>query len=208
MNKPADDSVFKKYSEIMPAVVASVFVLSPGILGLIRPPYVIQWVLFAAWVMLITALGFLGFAWIRTMMHCLRPPIRTLGLGNCLAFAALLLLAIYTQTNLAEDLLAAPRITAVHVNPLVVEPGGNVELSVEVEDQDGDALDYQWFSGKLPIGHLRTIYFSAPGTEGIHTVEVRISDGLTVVTERASVAVRAVAAIAGCRAGPSIIGGT
>jgi hypothetical protein len=191
MNKPINGSVVKEYSKFMPALVGTVVVLAPAVLGLARPPHIFRWVFFVACGTLITSFGFLGFAYLRTLAASASPPIRTLGVGNCLAFLGMLLLALFAQVNIAEDLLSTPRVTAIHANPLVVEAGGIVELAVDAEDQRGDRLTYAWFDGRTQIGHLQAFSFQAPMTLGLHQIEVRVSDGGNVVTERVGVVVKA-----------------
>jgi len=60
----------------------------------------------------------------------------------------------------------------------VVSPSGVCLIECVASDQDGDELSYEWSAGKGDInGEGATVTWSAPESEGIYNIMVRVADG-------------------------------
>jgi len=73
----------------------------------------------------------------------------------------------------------APRVSSLVASSLQVEPGQSTTLSVTATDADGDTLSYAWTTtaGTLANATTASPTWTAPTTEGPHTVNVSVTDG-------------------------------
>lgn len=71
-----------------------------------------------------------------------------------------------------------PVITNLKAESEVVSPSGVCLIECVASDQDGDELSYEWSAGKGDIdGDGATVAWSAPESEGIYNIAVRVTDG-------------------------------
>jgi hypothetical protein len=74
---------------------------------------------------------------------------------------------------------SAPRISSLVASSTQVEPGQSTTLTVTATDADGDALGYAWTAtaGSLATPSAASSTWTAPTTEGPHTINVSVTDG-------------------------------
>ncbi|HLM44852.1 MAG TPA: kelch-like protein, partial [Myxococcaceae bacterium] len=74
---------------------------------------------------------------------------------------------------------SAPRVSSLVASSTQVEPGQSITLSVAATDADGDTLRYAWTAtaGTLANATTAAPTWTAPTTEGPHTVSVGVTDG-------------------------------
>jgi hypothetical protein len=71
-----------------------------------------------------------------------------------------------------------PAITALEARQSVIGPQDSCVVECIASDPDGDELTYEWSANKGSInGTGATVAWSAPETEGIYTVAVKVADG-------------------------------
>ncbi len=87
---------------------------------------------------------------------------------------------------------AAPVIVSVEANPRVVNAGEVAELEVQATDANGDGLTYTWSapSGKFNTNVGHKVSWTAPLKAGDVDIEVKVSDGIEIVTGKVTVSVR------------------
>jgi len=74
---------------------------------------------------------------------------------------------------------SAPRVSSLVASSTQVEPGQSTTLSVTATDVDGDTLSYVWTAtaGTLANATTAAPTWTAPTTEGPHTLNVGVTDG-------------------------------
>jgi hypothetical protein len=96
----------------------------------------------------------------------------THGLGNFGALGALGVLAVFLVANYCEDLYASPKITNVKMSPSTPRAGDTVEVEVEITNQSGRRVQYEWeLDGKSAFG-MRTAYLKLPDQPGRYLATV------------------------------------
>jgi hypothetical protein len=99
---------------------------------------------------------------------------------NILPFLAMLslILAVAVSSCKKDESNGAPTITSVAVNPNSVNANGIVAVSVTATDPENDPLTYAYtVTGGSISGTGSAITWTAPSTEGAHSVTVTVSDG-------------------------------
>jgi hypothetical protein len=84
-----------------------------------------------------------------------------------------------------------PVIESLTATPEIVPANGISRLECEGSDQDGDSLSYWWSSDDGSFAGARTqssIFWLAPNAHGIHTISIRVSDGMSTVFDSVDVA--------------------
>ena len=77
----------------------------------------------------------------------------------------------------------APAITGLTADPGTVQVGGDSQISCTAEDQDGDALSYDWTcTAGTFAGDGATVTWTAPDTAGTCTITCTVSDGKAKAT--------------------------
>ncbi|MCK4403419.1 MAG: hypothetical protein KAV98_06600 [Dehalococcoidia bacterium] len=71
-----------------------------------------------------------------------------------------------------------PVITNLKAEPETLPSSGSCWIECVASDEDGDELSYEWSAGKGDInGDGATVAWTAPETEGIYNIMVRVTDG-------------------------------
>ena len=72
----------------------------------------------------------------------------------------------------------APVINSVAANPSTVYPGEDATLSCDADDEDGDAITYEWSAeaGTLSATNLFSVIWTAPMDTGHYAMEVIVED--------------------------------
>ncbi len=71
-----------------------------------------------------------------------------------------------------------PLVTSIEAKQSIVGPLDSCLIECVAWDEDGDELSYEWSAGKGDInGDGATVAWTAPETEGIYNIMVRVTDG-------------------------------
>ncbi len=85
---------------------------------------------------------------------------------------AIIIITVVSEINIVPeilDLVAHKKYTS---------PDGSIRLDAVVQDLNGDPIDYEWTtSGGSISGSGAMVFWNAPPTEGIYTVQVEVNDG-------------------------------
>jgi hypothetical protein len=159
-------------------VLAGAIVFLPSILGIIRPPFLWEPLLYIFWVAGIISLVLLGIA-----IYFLRfttsnaYPHRLSGAGSWSALIALACLVIYVAANGFQDRASSPYIQSVKISPTSPQTGDIVEISADVVDEDQDRLRYYWSVDGKEFAQGQTAYWAAPRKAGSYNLQLRVDDG-------------------------------
>lgn len=85
-------------------------------------------------------------------------------------------------TTVAE-INRAPAILDITASASYVAPGGQISITAEVTDENGDSLFYTWSSQQGSIeGEGKSIVWTAPGNEGIYDLNLEVRDEKNATT--------------------------
>jgi hypothetical protein len=162
------------------AIVTGSMAFLPSVLGAVRPPYILDWLLVAFWVLGCTALLFLAMAlYVIRFSSSPAVPQRRTGVGFWAAIAALIALAVYVGANGWQDRTASPEIQSVDISPLSPESEETVRLSAAATTQSGKDLNYHWSVDGRSVGDFQIVFTRAPQLPGSHSILVVVDDGQT-----------------------------
>ena len=93
----------------------------------------------------------------------------------------LLIVAAITMLLLPSCKMPAnhpPVIRSLKAEPELVATSGSCQIECIASDEDGDELSYEWLASKGHVdGDAPTVTWTAPESEGIYNIMVRVSDG-------------------------------
>lgn len=160
------------------SLVAGAIVLMPAAVGTLKPPHI--WPVLVPLFFGLAALSFicLVVAYIRAAWQLSMPWTRRLhGFGNVVAILTLGILVAFMIANFDDDLFSDPKLLNIKVNPVTPEVSKMTEVDVEVLNQSGRPLTYQWAFNDQKLDGTRTAYLRMPDKPGRYRVSVSISDG-------------------------------
>jgi hypothetical protein len=177
-NTPANSlSRFRDYIVPVLSLVVGVLVLLPTAIGPVLRPIVFGWLLPTYVVLALLSAVSLAAAlllsgWELTSAHPYTH--RAHGFGNFCGVFSLVAAAIFLGANYVEDIVAAPRILNVKVNPVQPETGKVVEVELEVVNRTGRPLAFDWEFDGRSIPGLRTAYIKMPSKAGSYLVTIAV----------------------------------
>lgn len=102
------------------------------------------------------------------------------------------LAVLFLLTACSEPENSAPRIVSVTSSPEQIQILETCLLTVVATDDNGDKLDYSWYSesGALePINGTNTAVWRSPGNPDRYTIEVSVNDGRDIASDRVDIEV-------------------
>ena len=92
----------------------------------------------------------------------------------CVIVAAIMLLAL-SCTTIGNH---SPIVISLEAEPKVISASESCQIGCVASDPDGDELSYEWSaSGGGINGHGASVTWTAPDSEGIYSVVVKVTDG-------------------------------
>ncbi|WP_018415709.1 PKD domain-containing protein [Teredinibacter turnerae] len=126
------------------AIQSGSVILFPTVFSSFAAPYIGDFALYIFWGLSALGFGFNIVAFYLSSFVKLVIPQKSAGIGLWLTLFSIVVLGVFIISNLVEDRIAPPQITAVSSNPKSVEIGNWITLNAQAKDQDNDDLSWQW----------------------------------------------------------------
>jgi hypothetical protein len=159
-------------------LLAGAILFLPSILGIIKPPFIWNPLLYTFWVVGVLSLVCLGLAiYFLRFSKSKTYPDRISGIGFWLALAALASLVIYVAANGFEERSRPPYVQSVKISSPNPRPGEVVELSADVIDESKNSSDFIWRIGGKEVARGRVAYWAVPKEAGKYPLVLCVEAG-------------------------------
>lgn len=93
--------------------------------------------------------------------------------------------------QIVQKINTAPKVPAIQKDKSYAEPGDQVKFWCLAEDEEGDAIQYEWKADGVNVGNGSAEFIWQAPAEGIYTITVSVTDGLhTTVTKSIKILVK------------------
>jgi hypothetical protein len=159
-------------------VLAGAIVFLPSILGIFRPPFAWEPLLYTFWILGVFSLVLLSLA-IYFLKFTVRTtyPHRLSGLGSWFALVALMCLVLYVAANGFQDQVSHPYIQSIKINPSNPQAGDVIELSADATNENQNRLRFYWSIDGKELAQGQAAYWAVPQKAGRYNLRLRVDDG-------------------------------